>query len=174
VRREACNILKQKRLWSMVLDDPHDVVKERALRGMVKAFASANGTEGLARESGREHVKGGNCRRGDFRDIAVRGMAKVCCVSLLREGIPLRAENALATRGLEAQAYSSDPSEQVDESKTRILHLRHVFPSCVTKTQHTPCLQSAKEHEPLMAKLQAWMDTRGWIAAQTDREGAKA
>src|SRR5690606_18056850 len=122
VRKQALDVLKDKRLRLFCRDYPLDVEEQGALRVAVETVLPPEGIllrdasyrEGLTRETGQEDVMVGNRACLDLPDIAVHVVvAEVRAVALLGPAIPFRSEDAATSDGLEAQSETTDACKEV-------------------------------------------------------------
>jgi hypothetical protein len=102
-------------------------------------LADAGEAERLAGKPGKQHVVVGDLARGDAGDVAVELVAvpEVGPVRLLGVPVPLAAEHAAASDGLETDAQPADPREQVDEPEDVAPRVHDALP-CVTRPSGPP------------------------------------
>ena len=133
VTDQILHVLQQEGAWPALLDDAHDVEKQRALGLARETMLLAQGVllghagdgEWLAREACRQqvvlrHVFGVDVPNVALERVPVNSQVVVGAVRLPRELVPLGRENALASRRLEAPAHATDTRKQVDEAQFRI------------------------------------------------------
>ena len=102
VSQQSRYIFQEERSWFMMINNPCNIVKERALGFMFKTLAFPNRTKRLTRESGKQNIKLGNFRSLNFCYISVWNFTKICFIGFLSIFVPFATEDAGGSGGFKS------------------------------------------------------------------------
>ena len=119
VAPEVLHVLQHKRGGLVALDDFRQREEQVALLLVVKAvrfaeaqfFGDTRDAERLAGKASAKNVVRRNVRHGHGMDVAVRRLAKIGGVGLLRVFVPVGGEHALAPGALKRDAKATNAAE---------------------------------------------------------------
>lgn len=124
VAAEVLHVLQHERRGPVVINDvgqrEEDValflVLEAVLFAEAEFLGNARDAERLTGKAGAQDVVRGNIRHRHGMNIAVRRLAEVGGIGLLRVFVPILGENAAPARALEGEPKSANAAEEVNET----------------------------------------------------------